>query len=65
MRTAKNWSRVSLGHPKFGIGCPLEIWLGCQIYGMSTRLIKENQPINLHNNRTLGSLIGNVDYWMD
>jgi hypothetical protein len=34
MRTPKNWSRVSLGHPKFGTGCPLEIWLGCQIYGL-------------------------------
>jgi hypothetical protein len=35
MRTPKNWSRVSLGHPKFGTGCPLEIWLGCQIYGLN------------------------------
>jgi hypothetical protein len=35
MRTPKNWSRVSLGHPKFGTGCPLEIWLGCQIYGLA------------------------------
>jgi hypothetical protein len=34
MRTPKNWSRVSFGHPKFGTGCPLEIWLGCQIYGL-------------------------------
>ena len=34
MRTPKNWSRVSLGHPKFGTGRPLEIWLGCQIYGL-------------------------------
>ena len=34
MRTPKNWSRVPLGHPKFGTGCPLEIWLECQIYGL-------------------------------
>ena len=36
MRTPKNWSMVSLGHPKFGTRCPLEIWLGCQIYGLVT-----------------------------
>jgi hypothetical protein len=38
MRTLKNWSRMSLGHPKFGTGCPLEIWLGCQIYGLRPTL---------------------------
>ena len=43
MRTPKNWSRVSLGHSKFGTGCPLEIWLGCQIYGL-TRMIG-SQPV--------------------
>ena len=32
--TPKNWSRVSLGHPKFGTKCPLKIWLGCQICGL-------------------------------
>ena len=42
MRTPKNWSRVSLGHPKFGTRCPLEIWLGCQIYGLLGR--KEGCP---------------------
>ena len=45
MRTPKNWSRVSLGHPKFGTGCPLEIWLGCQIYGLLQGL-KKSSPWN-------------------
>ena len=35
MRTPKNWSRVSLRHPKYGTGRPLEIWLRCQIYGLA------------------------------
>ena len=48
MRTPKNWSRVSLGHPEFGIGCPLEIWIGCQIYGLVMRVVGDRKLIRYH-----------------
>ena len=44
MRTPKNWSRVSLGHPKFGTRCPLKIWLGCQIYGLCVATLPNSCP---------------------
>jgi len=58
MRTPKNWSRVSLGHPKFGTRCPLGIWLGCQIYGLPqscTQKTKDHnmEPVGLGNTRIL------------